>query len=68
MLNLEIAAAFARARGIAIVTDNWGAKAGQSKNMPVIDMVGDVLYDLPPRVHHAAYKIVAKQPVLGVAC
>lgn len=68
MLNLEIIAAFARARGIAIVTEAWGPKAGTSKNMPVIDMVGDVLYGLPPRVHHAAYKLVAKQPVLGVAC
>ncbi len=68
MLNLEIVAAFARATGIAIVTEAWGPKADQSMNMDTVFMVQDVLYALPPRVHHAAYKIVAKQPVLGVAC
>ena len=68
MLNLEIIAAFARARRIAILTEAWGPKAGTSTNVATLDMVGDVLYDLPPRVHHAARRIVAKQPVLGVAC
>jgi hypothetical protein len=66
VLNLEIVAAFQRAEAEAIVSGMF--TPGVPANQPTIHMVGQVLEKLPPRVFHAGYAILAKQPVFGVTC